>query len=133
MRKRLAGVTLAALVLAAGAMVFAAVDASRSGATSTLRHSSKLSIKAPATATPGGTIEITGSEPRTPKHGVTATLQYKVSTSRKWRNGPSADLSGASYTISWTVPAKKGKYKVRVVVSHLSASRTSAVKRITVK
>jgi hypothetical protein len=133
MRKRLLTLTVAAVVLAAAVMVFAAVDTARSGATPSLCHSTSLSIAAPATAKAGTTVQITGSEGATPQHDVSATLQYKAPKSSKWKNGASATLSGASYTLSWKVPAKKGAYKVRVRVTHLSASNLSATKKVTVQ
>lgn len=132
MRKKLATVTVVAVVLAAAAMVFAAVDTARSSATPSLCHSTKLSISVPSTGTAGSVVKITGSEATTPQHDVTATLQYKTSGSKKWKNGPSTTLNGADFTLNWT-PAKKGKYEVRVRVTHLSASNQSSAKKITVK
>ena len=80
MRKRLTTVTVVAVVLAAAAMVFATVQTARSSATPSLCHSTKLSIKAPATAKSGKTVTVTGAEAQTPSHDVTATLQYKLSS-----------------------------------------------------
>ena len=64
---------------------------------------------------------------------VKATLQSRRSTSKKWVNRASRNLSGASYSLKWKAPTKKGKYKIRVRVTHLSASKTSAVKTVVVK
>ena len=125
--------TLAAVVVAGALMLFAGVTAPRTGATPALCHSTTLSISAPVSATAGKTIKVTGSEAKTPQHAVKATLQSRLSTSRKWVNGASANLSGASYSLKWKAPAKTGKYKIRVRVAHLSASNTSAVKTVVVK
>jgi len=62
-----------------------------------------------------------------------ARLQSRLTTSRKWVNGASSDLSGASYSLNWKAPAKKGTYKIRVRATHLSASNTSAMKTVVVK
>ena len=125
--------TLAAVVVAGALMLFAGVTAPRTGATPALCHSTTLSISAPVSATAGRTIKVTGSEAAPPAHAVKATLQSRLSTSRKWVNGASANLSGASYSLKWKAPAKTGKYKIRVRVAHLSASNTSAVKTVVVK
>jgi hypothetical protein len=132
MRKRLVTLTVVAAVLAAAVMVFAAVDTARSSATPSLCHSTALSISAPTTAAAGSTVQITGAEGATPQHDVTATLQYKLSTSKTWKNGPSMSLASGGYTLNWKAPAKKGAYKVRVRVTHLSASKLTATKKVTV-
>ncbi len=132
MKKTLTISTLTAVVIAGAVMAFAGVTAPKSDATSSLCHSTTLSITAPTTATAGSTVAITGSEAATPQHTVDVTLQTRLSTSKKWKNGPSASLSGADYALNWTAPAKKGTYKLRVRVTHLSASNTSAVKTVKV-
>ena len=132
MKKTLTISTLTAVVIAGAVMAFAGVTAPKSDATSSLCHSTALSITAPTTATVGSTVAITGSEAATPQHAVDVTLQTRLSTSKKWKNGASADLTGASYKLSWKAPAKKGTYKIRVRVTHLSASNTSAVKTVVV-
>ena len=76
---------------------------------------------------------MTGSEPQSPAHTVKATLQSRLSTSKTWVNGKSANLSSGAYSLKWKAPAKKGKYKIRVRVTHSGASNTSAVKTVTVK
>jgi len=133
MKRTVRSLTLVAVLLAVAAMAFAAIDTARSSATPSLCHSTALSIKAPRTANAGATIAVTGAEAATPQHGVTATLQYKLASASKWKNGASAGLSGASYSLSWKAPAKKGAYKLRVRVTHLSASNTSAVRTVVVK
>jgi len=125
--------TLAAVAIAGAAMLFAGVTAPRTNATSGLCHTTKLSIAAPASATAGATVTVTGSEAQTPQHDVQATLQSRLSTSKKWVNGASASLSGGSFSLNWTAPAKTGKYKIRVRVTHASASNTSAAKTVVVK
>ena len=125
--------TLAAVVIAGAVMLFAGVTASRTNATSALCHSTALSITAPASATAGKTVTVRGSEARTPAHTVKATLQSRRSTSNKWINGASGNLYSRSYSLKWKAPTKKGKYKIPVRVTHLSASSTSAVKTVVVK
>jgi hypothetical protein len=134
MRRPLLALTIVALALAGAVMAVAGVTATKSGATSAYCHSTALSIKTPATAKAGKTVKVTGAEARTPAHTVKATLQFKKASASKWTNGKSASLSSSgAYSLKWKAPAKKGKYKVRVRVSHLSASNTSAVKTIRVK
>jgi hypothetical protein len=125
--------TVAAVAIAGAVMLFAGVTAPRTNATSSLCHSTALSITAPASATAGKTIKVTGSEAQTPAHTVKATLQSRLSTSKKWVNGASANLSGGSYSLKWKAPSKKGAYKIRVRVTHGSASKTSAAKTVAVK
>ena len=125
--------TLAAVVVAGAVMLFAGVTAPRTNATPALCHSTKLSITAPTSATAGTTVTVRGSEARTPAHTVKATLQSRRSTSKNWVNRASGNLSGGSYSLRWKAPTKKGKYKIRVRVTHLSASNTSAVKTVVVK
>ena len=133
MRKTLTISTLAAVVIAGAVMAFAGITAPKTNATSGLCHVTKLSITAPATATAGKTITVKGSEAKTPAHTVKATLQSRLASSKKWVNGASANLSGASYSLKWKAPAKKGAYKIRVRVTQGSASNTSAVKNVVVK
>ena len=129
MRKAL---TISILGAALAIMAFAGFTAPKSDATSSLCHSSSLSITTPSTAKARSTITVTGSEPQAPAHTVTATLQYRLSTSKTWVNGKSANLSSGGYSLKWKAPAKKGKYKIRVRVAHSSASNASAVKTVTV-
>jgi ABC-type uncharacterized transport system YnjBCD substrate-binding protein len=133
MKKTITISTLAAVAIAGAVMLFAGVTAPKTSATPALCHVTALSISAPTSVTAGKTIKVTGAEAQTPQHGVKATLQSRLSTSKKWVNGASANLSGASYSLKWKAPAKKGKYKVRVRVAHLSASKASAVKTVVVK
>jgi FlaG/FlaF family flagellin (archaellin) len=133
MRKRLTTVTVVAVVLAAAAMVFATVQTARSSATPSLCHSTKLSIKAPATARSGKTVTVTGAEAQTPSHDVTATLQYKLSSATSWKNGASASLKNGAYSLKWKAPAKKGAYQLRVRVAAGGSSNLSATKKVTVK
>jgi len=125
--------TLAAVVVAGAVMLFAGVTAPRTNATPALCHSTKLSITAPTSATAGTTVTVRGSEARTPAHTVKATLQSRRSTSKNWVNRASGNLSGGSYSLRWKAPTKKGKYKIRVRVTYLSAWSTSAVKTVVVK
>ena len=124
--------TLGAIALVGTVMLFAGVSAPRTSATPALCHSTKLSITAPASAIAGATITVSGSEAKAPEHTVKATLQSRLSTSTRWVNGASANLSGAGYSLSWKAPTKKGTYKIRVRVTHLSASKTSAAKTVVV-
>jgi len=132
MKKILTISTLAILVIAGAVMAFAGVSAPKSEATPSLCHASKPSITAPPTATAGTTVAITGAEAQPPAHVVKATLQSRLSTSKKWVNGASANLSGGGYSLNWKAPAKKGSYKVRVRVTKGSTSNTSAVKTVKV-
>ncbi len=127
-------VTIGILVLAVAAMAFAGVTAPKTGATASLCHSTKLSIKAPKTVKARKSITVTGSEARAPAHTVKATLQYRRATATKWSNGASRNLSSSgAYSLKWRAPAKKGKYKIRVRVTQYGASNTSAVRTVTVK
>jgi len=132
MRKTTTISTLAAVAIAGAVMLFVGVSAPRTNATSGLCHSTKLSITAPASATAGSTVTVTGSEAQAPQHTVKATLQSRLSTAKKWVSGASANLSGAGYSLKWKAPAKKGTYKIRVRVTHLSASSASAAKTVVV-
>jgi hypothetical protein len=125
--------TIGILALAVAVMAFAGISAPKTDATTSLCHSTSLSISAPASVKVGKSIAVTGSEARTPAHTVRATLQYRLSTAKAWVNGKSADLVSGKYSLKWKAPAKKGKYKVRVRVSANGASNTSAVKTVTVK
>ena len=133
MKKTITISTLAAVVIAGAVMLFAGVVAPRTSATPALCHSTTLSISVDTTATAGTRVAVTGSLARMPQHAVKATLQSRLSTSKRWINGASASLSGASYKLKWKAPAKKGKYRIRVRVTHVSASHTSAVKTVVVK
>jgi hypothetical protein len=126
--------TIGILAVAVAVMAFAGVTAPKTGATSSLCHSTTLSIKAATSVKSGQRITVTGVEARTPAHTVKATLQSRLSTSKKWVNGASANLSSSgSYSLKWKAPAQKGKYKIRVRVAANGASNTSAVKTVTVK
>jgi len=133
MRKTITISTLVAVVIAGAVMAFAGVTAPRTNATTSLCHKTKLSISVDTTATAGSTIAVTGSEAATPQHTVKVTLQSRLSTSKKWINRASANLSGASYSLNWKAPTKKGTYKIRVRVTHLSASNVSATKNVVVQ
>jgi hypothetical protein len=77
---------------------------------------------------------VTGAEARPPAHTVKATLQSRLATAKRWINGASVNLSSSgAYSLKWRAPAKKGKYKIRVRVTHSGASNTSIVKTVTVK
>jgi ABC-type uncharacterized transport system YnjBCD substrate-binding protein len=133
MKRTVTILTLTAVVIAGAATLFAGVTAPKTSATTSLCHVTTLSIKAPTSVVAGKTITVTGAEAKVPQHTVKATLQYRKSTSTKWINGASANLVAGKYTLKWKAPAKKGKYKIRVRVTHLAASHTSAVKTVTVK
>jgi ABC-type uncharacterized transport system YnjBCD substrate-binding protein len=125
--------TIGILAVAVAVMAFAGVSAPKTDATSSLCHSTALSIAAPASAKAGKSITVTGSEAQMPGHTVRATVQYRLSTSKAWVNGKSADLVSGKYSLKWKAPVKKGKYKIRVRVAHSGASNASAVKTVTVK
>jgi len=133
MKKSLTISTLVVVAIAGAVMAFAGITAPKTDATSGLCHITTLSITAPASASAGKTIVVKGSEAKTPAHTVKATLQSRLASSKTWVNGASANLSGASYSLKWKAPAKKGAYKLRVRVSQGSASNTSAVKNVVVK
>ncbi len=134
MRKSLLTLTVVILALAAAVLAVVGFTAPRTSATSSLCHSTTLSIKAPRTAKAGTTVKVTGREARAPAHTVKATLQYRKATATRWKNGASANLSSSgAYSLKWKAPAKTGKYKLRVRVTHVSASNKSAVKTIAVK
>ena len=133
MRKALTTLTIGILAIAVAVMAVAGVSAPKTSATSSLCHSSKLSIKAPASVKARKRITVTGSEPQPPAHKVNATLQFRKSTTKKWTNGKSTTLTSGAYSLKWKAPAKKGKYKIRVRVTHSGSSNTSAVKTVTVK
>jgi hypothetical protein len=132
MKKTITISTLAAVAIAAAVMAFAGVAAPQTSATPSLCHASKPSITAPASVAARTKVAITGSLGSSPSHGVTATLQSRLSTSKKWTNAASGNLSGGGYSLNWKAPAKKGKYKLRVRVAHASASNTSATQTVTV-
>ena len=134
MRKTLTIGTIGILAVAVAVMAFAGITAPKTNATSSLCHSTTLSIKAPASVRSGKRITVTGAEAQAPAHTVKATLQSRLSTSKKWVSGASANLTSAgAYSLKWKAPAKKGKYKIRVRVTHSGTSNTSAVKTVTVK
>ena len=126
--------TIGILAVAVAVMAFAGITAPKTSATPTLCHSTTLSISAAKTVKAGKRITVKGAEAQTPAHTVTATLQSRRSTSKKWVNGASANLSSiGAYSLKWKAPAKKGKYKIRVRVTHSGTSSTSALKTVTVK
>ncbi len=133
MRKALTTLTIGILAIAVAVMAVAGVSAPKTSATSSLCHSSRLSIMAPASVKAGKSITVTGSEPRPPAHAVNATLQYRRATTKKWTNGKTTTLSSGGYSLKWKAPAKKGKYKIRVRVTHSGSSNTSAARTVTVK
>jgi ABC-type uncharacterized transport system YnjBCD substrate-binding protein len=133
MRKALLALTIGIVAVAAAVMGIAGITAPKSDATSAFCHSTALSITAPSTATAGKTVQITGAEAAVPQHDVKATLQYRKSTAKAWKNGASANLDGSGgYSLKWKAPSVKGKYKVRVRVAHSSASNASAAKTVKV-
>lgn len=133
MKRTLTTLTISVLVMATAAMVGLALASPKSSATSSLCHASKPSVAVAATTVVHGkTLLVTGGEPQVPAHSVKATVQYRLSSSKLWKNGASKNLSGAAYSISWKAPAKKGTYKLRVRVTHGSASNTSVTKTVTV-
>jgi hypothetical protein len=126
--------TIGILAVAVAVMAFAGITAPKTSATPSLCHSTKLSISAARTVKAGKRITVKGVEAQTPAHTVKATLQSRRATSKKWANGASANLSSTgAYSLKWKAPAKKGKYKIRVRVTHSGTSSTSAVKTVTVK
>ena len=134
MRKVLEALTIGILAVAVAVMAFAGITAPKTDATPSLCHSTTLSISAPTSVKSGKRITVTGGEARTPAHTVKATLQSRLSTSKTWVNGASADVSSTgAYSLKWKAPAKKGKYKIRVRVTHSGSSSTSALKTVTVK
>ena len=134
MRQALKALTIGILAVAVAVMAFAGISAPKTNATSSLCHSTTLSISAATSVKSGKRITVTGAEAKTPAHTVKATLQSRLSTSKTWVNGASTNLSSTgTYSLKWKAPAKKGKYKIRVRVTHSSTSNTSAVKTVTVK
>jgi hypothetical protein len=133
MRKTLTIGTIGILAVAVAVMAFAGITAPKTNATTSLCHSTALSITAPASAKSGKRITVSGAEAQTPGHAVKATVQSRLSSSKKWVNGASANLSAGAYSLKWKAPAKTGKYKIRVRVTANGASNTSAVKTVTVK
>ena len=133
MKKALAVITIAIVAIAGGVMAVAGITAPQSGATSSYCHTLTLSITAPATVAAGKTIKVTGGEPQPPAHTVTATLQSRLSTSKKWVNGKSVSLKGGAYSIKWRASIKKGTYKIRVRVTYGGASHSSAAATVTVQ
>ena len=134
MKRPLLVLTIAVVAVAAAVMAVAGITAPRTGATPSLCHSTTLSIKAPASATAGKTVKVTGSEARTPAHTVKATLQFRKATASTWKNGASANLSAAgAYSLKWKAPSAKGKYKLRVRVTYGGDKNTSATRTIQVK
>ena len=133
MKKYITLSTILVFAVAGALLVAVGFAAPKSDATTSLCHSMTLSIKAPTTAKPGSSVTVKGSAGQTPSHTVKATLQYRKSTSATWKNGATASISGGAYSLSWKVPTAKATYKVRVRLTHLAASRTSAAKTVTVK
>jgi len=125
--------TLAAVALAGAVMLFAGVTAPRTSATPALCHSTTLTIKAPTSVAAGKTITVKGTLGRTPPHTVKATLQSRLSTSTRWVNRTSANLTAGSYALKWKAPLKKAKYKLRVRITNAGVSNKSAVRTVVVK
>jgi len=132
MRKTITIFTASAVVIAGAVMGVAGLTAPKTDATPSICHAAKPSMTVPATVTSKTKVTVTGAVSGTPAHGVTATLQSRLSTSKKWVNVAVGNLSGAGYSLTWKAPAKKGTYKLRVRVVHVSASNTSAVQTVTV-
>jgi hypothetical protein len=133
MKKIITLSTILAFAVAGALLMLVGFAAPKSDATSSLCHATKLSITAPTTAKASKAITVTGSEAQVPGHSVKATLQYRKATATAWKNGASATLSSGAYSLKWKAPAAKGKYKLRVRVTHSGASSTSAAKTVTVK
>jgi hypothetical protein len=125
--------TMAAVVVAGAVMLFAGVTAPRTSATPALCHSTTLPITAAASVKAGRAITVKGALAQTPAHTVKARLQSRLSTSKKWINGASANLSAGGYSLKWKAPAKKGKYKIRVRITNAGVSNRSAVRTVRVK
>jgi hypothetical protein len=132
MKKTITISTLAAVAVAAAVMAFAGFTAPQTSATPSLCHAAKPSIVAPASVTAKTTVAITGSVGSAPAHSVTATLQSRLSSKKKWVNVASGSLNGGGYSLNWKAPAKKGTYKLRVRIVHASASNMSAAQTVTV-
>ena len=110
MKKTLTISTLVVVAIAGAVMAFAGVTAPRTSATPSLCHSAKPSITAPTSVAARTSVKITGSVGSAPAHGVSATLQSKLSTSKKWVTGATGKLKGGGYSLKWKAPAKKGTY-----------------------
>lgn len=134
MRKTLTITTLVIVAVAGAIMAYAGVTAPKSGATTSKCHATTLSITAPSSIARSKTIMVAGAEAAVPGHAVKITPQSRKSTATKWVNGASANLGSAGeYSLKWKAPAKKGTYKIRVRITHLGASHTSATKTVKVK
>jgi hypothetical protein len=134
MKRTLTTITILVLAVAAATMVGMGLAAPKTSATASICHAAKPGIALGSTTVAHGlTVSVTGGLVQgVPQHGVTATLQYRLSSAKTWKNGPSKPLNGAAYSITWKAPAKTGAYKVRVRVSHAGASNTSVAKAIAV-
>jgi hypothetical protein len=133
MKKFITLSTVLTFAVAGALLVAVGFAAPKSDATTSLCHAMTLAIKAPATAKPGSTVTVKGTAGQAPSHAVKATLQYRKATATAWKNGATASMSAAGYSLTWKVPAAKATYKVRVRLTHLSASRISAAKTVVVK
>lgn len=134
MKKTVTITTLAIVAMAGAVMLFAGVTAPKTSATTSRCHTTTLSIAAATTVAPGKSIRVTGAEAQVPEHSVKATLQSRKSTSTRWVNGASANLSASgSYSLKWKAPTRKGSYKIRVRITHAGASHKSATKTVAVK
>ena len=80
MRKALTIGTIGILAVAVAVMAVAGITAPRTSATTSLCHSTALSIKAAASVKAGKSITVTGAEAKAPAHSVRATLQSRLST-----------------------------------------------------
>jgi hypothetical protein len=133
MRKALTTLTIGILAIAVAVMAVAGITAPKTDAHPSLCHTTLLSIAAPASVQSGKRITVTGGEAQVPGHTVKATLQSRLSTSKTWVNGATANLSSTgAYSLRWKAPVKKGKYKLRVRVTYSGTSNSSVAKTVTV-
>ena len=134
MKKALLTLTIAVVAVSAAVMAVVGLTAPLTSATPSLCHSSTLTITAPKTATRGTAITVTGGEPQTPA----AHRQSDAAVQEGDRDGVEERRLDQPRRLRRLLAqvegsAAKGKYKVRVRVTHSSASNTSAAKTVTVK
>lgn len=126
-------VSLVILVLFVSAVGIAWTSAPKSGATSTICHSTKLSIKSASTVKTGRKLKVTGQVARSlGDHYLMATLQWRKASVATWKNGATVTMSTKYYTLSWKAPAKKGKYKIRVRAQYSGENLMTATRTVTV-
>ena len=133
MRKTLATLTIGILAIAVAVMAVAGISAPKTSATSGLCHTSTLSYH--------GARQRQGREEHhrdrcgAPAAGAHRQRHAAVSAAAgtKWTNGRTTTLSSGRYWLKWKAPAKKGKYKIRVRVTHSGSSNTSAAKTVSVE